>query len=376
MLIDNRDLAVAAPDEVGNQVHRAGAIERHQRGDVLDGRNLELAAQVAHPPGLKLEHANGVPLVQEFIGGRVIERKVVDGNVDPVDFLHHFAHVADDGQRLQPEKVHLEQAEIADRIHRVLRDDRAILVGLERKQIDQRLVANDDTGGVDGAIAGDVLKDEGDIDQFARGRFGLVSLPEVGGLFEGLFERHLQLEGDHLRQPITLGVAQAHDAADVAHDGLGAHCAERDDLRHAIAAVFVADVFDHVRAAVVGEVDVDVGRVDALGIEEPFEEQVVADGINIGDFQEVGDERASRAATRHARDALAPPVAHKIGHDQEIRDEPGFFDDRQLGMEAVEDDADCGGDGRALVQRYVWSDSFPLTPALSLKERETGRAAA
>ena len=37
-----------ALDEVGNQVHRAGAIERHERGDVLDGTDLKLAAQIPH----------------------------------------------------------------------------------------------------------------------------------------------------------------------------------------------------------------------------------------------------------------------------------------------------------------------------------------
>jgi len=43
-------------------------------------------------------------------------------------------------------------------------------------------------------------------------------------------------------------------------------------LRDALTAIFLPNVFDYVRASVVGEVDVDVGRVDALRIQEAFKE--------------------------------------------------------------------------------------------------------
>ena len=49
----------------------------------------------------------------------------------------------------RPEKIHLQQAEVADGIHGVLRDERAVFVLLERQQIHQRLVADDHAGGVD-----------------------------------------------------------------------------------------------------------------------------------------------------------------------------------------------------------------------------------
>ncbi len=80
-----------------------------------------------------------------------------------------------------------------------------------------------------------------------------------GGKLEGFLEGHFQLVGNHLGKAIAFAVAHAHDAADVADDGFGAHGAEGDDLRDGFAAVFAADVFDDVGAAVVGEVDVDIG---------------------------------------------------------------------------------------------------------------------
>ena len=42
--INDLHLAVPARDEVGNEVHRSRSIKRHERGDVLDGADLELAA--------------------------------------------------------------------------------------------------------------------------------------------------------------------------------------------------------------------------------------------------------------------------------------------------------------------------------------------
>ena len=77
----------------------------------------------------------------------------------------------------RPEKIHLQQAEIADGIHRVLRDERAVFVLLERQQIHERLVADDDAGRVNAGVAREVFEDERRVNQLARDFLGLVSLP-------------------------------------------------------------------------------------------------------------------------------------------------------------------------------------------------------
>ena len=48
---------------------------------------------------------------------------MINVNRNSLRALDHFAGVADDGQRFQAEKVHLQQAEFADGVHRVLRDE-------------------------------------------------------------------------------------------------------------------------------------------------------------------------------------------------------------------------------------------------------------
>ncbi len=188
MLVFDLHFAVAALDEFRNQLHRPGPVQRHQRRDVLDGTDLKLPAQIAHPAGFQLEHAQRFRLVQQVVGLLVVERQMVNRHFDAVGALDHLAGVADDGQRLQPEKIHLQQAEVADRIHRVLRDQRAAVVLLERQQIHQRLVADDHAGGVHGGVARDVFEDERGVNQLARDFLGLVSLLE----FRRLLERLLQ----------------------------------------------------------------------------------------------------------------------------------------------------------------------------------------
>ena len=232
MLVFDRDLAVAALDEFRDEVHRAGPVERHERGDVLDGADLKLPAEVAHPARFQLEDAERVGLVQQVVSLGVVERQRVNGHFHTLGLAHHFAGVADDGKGLEPEEVHLQQAQFADGIHRILRDDGAVLVGLEREQIHQRLRADDDAGGVDGSVARDVLQHLRRLDQLVRHLFALVGRLEFRRLLERFIQRHLQVEGNHLRQPVALAVAKPHDPANVAHHGLGAHRAEGDDLGH------------------------------------------------------------------------------------------------------------------------------------------------
>ena len=48
MLVFDLHFAMAALDEFRDQVHRARAIQRDERRDVLDGTDLKFAAQIAH----------------------------------------------------------------------------------------------------------------------------------------------------------------------------------------------------------------------------------------------------------------------------------------------------------------------------------------
>ena len=58
-------------------------------------------------------------------------------------------------------------------------------------------------------------------------------------------------------------------------------------VRDAISAVLVTNVVDHLAATLLTEVDVEVGHRHAFRIQEAFEQQVIAQRIEIGDAQAI-----------------------------------------------------------------------------------------
>ena len=151
-----------------------------------------------------------------------------------------------------------------------------------------------------------------------------------------------------LRQPPVVGVeaelgeprarqiarAPAPDLARERGDGVaaephgGAHLADRPlaavvDHRGAeprpLAAVAAVDVLDHLLAALVLEVDVDVGRLVAGVGDEALEDHHVAElGADLGDAERVADQRVRRRAPPLAEDALGAGVGDHVLHRQEI----------------------------------------------------------
>ena len=107
--------------------------------------------------------------------------------------------------------------------------------------------------------------------------------------------------------------------------------AEGDDLRHPVAAVAFLDVGDDLLAAVHAEIDVEIRHRHALGIEEPLEEQPVAQRVQIGDRQRIGHERArARPAPGTDRDSALLGPLDEIRDDQEIAGKTHAFDHAEL----------------------------------------------
>ena len=96
-------------------------------------------------------------------------------------------------------------------------------------------------------------------------------------------------------------------ARHVLDDALRLELVEGGDLPDAVLAVLLGDVGDHLVAPVHAEVDVEVGHGDALGVEEALEEQVVREGIEVGDPHRVRDERSGAGPAAGADgDVVAP----------------------------------------------------------------------
>ena len=157
-----------------------------------------------------------------------------------------------------------------------------------------------------------------------------------GSIVARLAQRDLLagLERNELGDAVAEEVRQVEHAADVANRRLRGHRAERRDLRHGVGAVLLLHVSDHAIAAALAEVDVEVRHRHALGIQESLEDEAVAHGVDVGDAQGVGDERAcpGAAAGTHRHAVVLRPV-DEIGDDQEVAGEPHLHDGRGLEVE-------------------------------------------
>ncbi len=86
----------------------------------------------------------------------------------------------------------------------------------------------------------------------------------------------------------------------------------------ALAPVALIDVLDHLFALLVLEIDVDVGRLVALGRDETLEQEIEFGGIDLGDPEAIADRRIGRRAAPLAQDAARLGVAHDVVHGEEI----------------------------------------------------------
>ena len=155
--------------------------------------------------------------------------------------------------------------------------------------------------------------------------FGSVcSISRSGSLSSSAFsQRHVERRRNLLRDLVDVGERHFQHAADVAHHRLRLHRPEGDDLGDVLAAVLAGDVLDHLAAAPLAEVDVDVGQRHALGVEEALEDQIEVDRVDVGDPHAVGDQAAGGGAAAGAdRDAALAGVADEVPDDQEV---PGYF---------------------------------------------------
>ena len=161
-------LAVLAPDVGRDVVHRPGPEEGDHRGQVEHRRRPQLLDVAAHARRLELEHAGRLARRQQLEGLGVLERQVVEVDLDAALLLDEVDGLAQDGQVGEAQEVELEQAERLDAVHLVL-GHQPVGVGrvLERHQLGQRLATDDHAGGVRRGVARDALELLREVEQLA-----------------------------------------------------------------------------------------------------------------------------------------------------------------------------------------------------------------
>ncbi len=276
------------------------------------------------------------PRDKHGIGVGIVERNArqVDLDALPADEAHGALQHR---QRLQAKEVELHQPRLLDIFHVELGDRHVgARVAVHRHQFRQRPVADHDAGGVRRGVPVEALEllrhaEQGRDDRLLLGLLGKARLA-----LDRLGERHRigGVLGNHLAQPVDLAVGHLEHPADIAQHRARLQRAKGDDLRDLVAAVFFLDVADDLVAAVLAEIDVEVGHRHAVGIEEPLEQQREAQRIDVGNGGGPGDQRAgARAAPRADRNPFGLRPFDEIGDDQEIAGIFHLLDDAELEIE-------------------------------------------
>jgi hypothetical protein len=294
-----------------------------------------------HPAAFHLEEAGGVARAHQLEGLRVVERDVPQVEFLTVTFVDQVAGFRHDGERDESEEVHFQHAERGEDAHLELGDGldgRLFGVGggtVQREIFGQRFVADDHARGVRAGVAHRPFHFRGDVDQLAHLRVGIVDLLEIGdGQRVGHGGVASRNERDEFGDLVHRAEFDAFDARHVAQRGFRPHCAEGDDLRHFVVAVFAGAIFEHLGAAVVAEVEINVGHFAAARVEEALEEQVMRQRVHEGDVERVGHDGSRRGAARVVPDVRLAGVTAQVPDDEEVGVESHFVDDAQLVFES------------------------------------------
>ncbi|CAB5067676.1 unannotated protein [freshwater metagenome] len=167
----------------------------------------------------------------------------------------------------------------------------------------------------------------------------LVPVLELGVQFQTCVQRGVTAHderGHRLGDLVADAVRVAEHASRVSRRGTCLDGGKGDDLSHVVAAVTLRCVADHLVPVPGVEVHVDIGHGHTAGIEEPLEDQVVLDGVEVRDPEAVRNRTARRRApTGTDTDPGIAGMLDEVPHDQEVRREPHVRDDLELVRETL-----------------------------------------
>ena len=243
------------------------------------------------------------------------------------------------GQRLQAEEVEFHQARRLDPFHVELgRRHVGFGIAIERHQLVERPVADDDAGGMGRGVSSKVLRAFCAISSSRATRsIALRASPaaaarrpspaSASSAWPGFAAPAWPAcppgrSGISSTRPTSRSTPRARNEPKVMI------CATRSR------AIALAHIGDDLVAPRLAEVDVEIRHRNALGIKKSLEEQAEAQGIEIGDGQRIGDQRAgARAAARPDRNPLGLRPFDEVGDDQKIAGEAHLHDDVELEVE-------------------------------------------
>ena len=108
MRIADGDAPVLGVDESSDVFHWTRPVKRDHRSDVPQIGGLQLLDVTLHPSAFQLEQVGGISGGKQLESGPVVQREIVQVDLDALVLLHQLHDPVQDGQVGQAQKVHLE----------------------------------------------------------------------------------------------------------------------------------------------------------------------------------------------------------------------------------------------------------------------------
>ncbi len=112
--------------------------------------------------------------------------------------------------------------------------------------------------------------------------------------------------------------------------------AEGADLGHRFVAVGILDVLNHLAAALLLEIDVDIGSFLAAFVEKTLEEQIILERADVAQKQRISHQRPYPRTARRRLDPLAPREVHVVPHNEKVVGKTELVDHPQLAFQPIE----------------------------------------
>ena len=318
------------------------AFERTRTVEGVDGHDVEEAVglhplqQVADAAALQLEDAFGLAAAEQVESGLVVQGERVGIGLGAGGVFDDLDRLREHRQIPQAEEVHLHQPSAFDVVHRPLGDHFLFARHpLQRHIFHQRPIGNHDRRRVRADVAGQAFDAASQVDELTDLR---VTLAERGQLAAGrgrLGDRDAQLIGHEGHHGVDAGNRHAQRPADIADRRPGRQRAEGADLGDVGLAILPLHIVNHLAAAIFAEVDVDIGRFQAVDVEEAFEEQVVFQRADVRHVERVGNERSHARSSGTGGNAAVAGVPDEVPDDQEVGREAEGVDHAELAVEPL-----------------------------------------
>ena len=294
-----------AGNEVGDILHGPGAVERVHGYEVLERARLQFAQVALHAGGLELERAYRSSGAVQGVCLGVVERDVVDVDVDAVCLLDVGDGLFYDGQRFETKEVHFYKACLLDDGTFVLCDEHFSVLFVDSRAdgypVCDVVAAYYDAAGVHAGVAHVAFECQRVAQGVLHERVGVLKLVfKVVYVLVAVFEGGFEFLAVYFRhafrhkscQAVAFGERQLHHARHVFDGRFCGHGAVGYDVRHFLLSVFLRHVMEHVFSSVIVEVDVNIRQRYAVGVEKALEKQVVFQRVDLCDAEAVGHDRA------------------------------------------------------------------------------------